>query len=71
MAKGGVRGGEEEWKRDMDGQKLSCVHNRRKQSSNPIPSNSRFEALPPFYTSDSTIPTFGTQRNIWPNVAMI
>ncbi len=60
MTKGGVSGGEEEWKREMDGQKLSCVHNRRKQSSNPISSNSRFEALPPFYTSDSTIPTFGT-----------
>jgi len=34
MTQGGVRGGEEEWKREMDGQKLSCVHNRRKQSSN-------------------------------------
>ncbi len=36
MTKGGRSSwGVEEWKREMDGQKLSCVHNRRKQSSNP------------------------------------
>jgi hypothetical protein len=49
MTKGGVRGGEEEWKREMEGQKLSCVHNRRKQSSKPISSHSRLRLFPLLY----------------------
>jgi len=62
--------GEEEWKRDGWSKTFMCSQSPQAKFQ-PISSKSRFEALPPFDISDSTIPTFGTQRNIWSNVAMI
>jgi len=70
MTKGGRSSwGEEEWKRHGWSKLFMCSQSPQAKFQT-ISSKSRFEALPPFDTSDS-MPTFGTQRNIWSNVAMI